>query len=65
MPSASCHQGYHVSQCGAVGRLTQIDNGELRHFFIGLSQKKTNSGVEDMEFSGVLKKLQEEFPEVN
>ena len=35
---------------------------DLIHSFIGLFQKKNEKKVEDMEFSGVLKKLQEAFP---
>ena len=45
----------------------------MRHSFVRLFQKKTNTGVEDMEFPEVLKKLRNlqgliknrvEFPEV-
>ena len=37
---------------------------DIKHSFIGLFQKKNKQEVEDMEFPGVLKKLQEEFPGV-
>ena len=50
----------------------RFHTGSKQHFFrssfsscIGLFQKKTNKGVEDMEFPGVLKKEHVEIPGVN
>ena len=54
-----------MCQCRAVARLLKLIMGNEAILSLGYSRKKPNREVEDMEFPGVLKKLEEKFPRVN